>query len=215
MAPKAKSSSKDPSTKEILKYLKDANRPYSATDIVLNLGLKKTATTKMLQEMASDCTIAFKENGKQVIYYAHQKDDEQSPDDIQEMLERSKALEEAIVELKASVFGNAQEIQALSQYPDDSELGSAISEMNVRKEEMFLKLQDLQKQPMDPKEKDRINKSYLTTVKLWKNRKSKVKEIINELADKMEKNPEELIELFGIETDEDYEQSYEETSKYL
>ena len=202
-------------TQQIMNYLEDTNRPYSATDISLNLQLKKPITTKTLSDLAAKGKISQKENGKQCCYYVNQKDDEQSPEDIQTMLDQTKDLEENIVELKGTVQSNIQYINDVSKYPADSELSAAIVEMAERKEALQSKLDELRKQPMDPKEKDRINKSYTDVVKLWKSRKAKAKNILGELADKMEKSPSELVELIGLETDEDYDQSYEEMSKFL
>lgn len=58
----------------ILSYLKNQNRPYSATDIFNNLHgeVGKTAVTKILTQMQENGTIHGKLYGKQWVYVCKQ-----------------------------------------------------------------------------------------------------------------------------------------------
>eukprot|EP00834_Sanchytrium_tribonematis_P000045 NODE_2_length_91304_cov_0.692462.p45 type:complete len:210 gc:universal NODE_2_length_91304_cov_0.692462:64883-65512(+) len=205
----------DASTTEILKYLKETNRPYSATDISLNLQLKKTATVKTLAEMAENGTLAFKENGKQVIYYMPQLDDGQTAEEVDQEKNTIKQLMEDITVLKITEQENNLKIHEIKKYPDDDDLDLQISQMKEKISKLSASLEEFQKNPIDPKEKDRINKSYTDMMKLWKSRKAKCKFIVEELAEKMEKKPTEIVEVMGLETDEDCEQLFENYNKYL
>eukprot|EP00835_Amoeboradix_gromovi_P000053 NODE_1_length_95616_cov_0.657642.p53 type:complete len:215 gc:universal NODE_1_length_95616_cov_0.657642:60828-60184(-) len=212
---KAKTADIENIATQILKYLKETNRPYSATDISLNLQLKKTATSKALADMAANDSIAFKENGKQVIYYVHQDEDGQTPEEEEVVLQQTKELEESIAELKATVQSNTQFINEIAKDPSDEDLLKELEELGIKRDKLSSSLDLLKEQPMDLEEKDHINKSYIAMLKLWKTRKSKAMEIVYELSDKMEKKPSELVESIGIETDEDVGCSYSEMIKYL
>ena len=202
-------------SEQIMQYLKDTNRPYSATDITLNLQLKKTATTKMLQEMAASESIAFKENGKQVIYYVHQADDDETEEEAAAVGETMTELATSIEELKVTTTSNKGLITELEGYPGDDKLKECIDELKEKRNGLMESLIELEKQPMDIKEKDQINKSYIDMMKLWNSRKKKCMAIVYELSEKMEKSPKEVMELCGLETDEDFDQNYKEYSKYL
>ena len=60
--------------KKILNYMQDQNRPYSATDVLLNLHkeIGKTQVVKSLEGLAKAGHLVEKVYGKQKIYFVNQ-----------------------------------------------------------------------------------------------------------------------------------------------
>ena len=60
--------------KKILKYMQDQNRPYSATDVLLNLHkeIGKTQVVKSLESLSKAGHLVEKVYGKQKIYFVNQ-----------------------------------------------------------------------------------------------------------------------------------------------
>lgn len=69
----------------ILKYLVDANRPYSCADVTVNLrgAYTKTVVQKNLDSLAETGKIRCKLYGKQKVYVAVQPDNQEADNDVE------------------------------------------------------------------------------------------------------------------------------------
>ncbi|RKF63101.1 Homologous-pairing protein 2 [Erysiphe neolycopersici] len=123
----------------MLRYLKDQNRPYSATEICANLHGKvgKTVADKLLKEMGETGKIKSKstrgnEKGSQWIFWALQDDtDNIGPEELNQMDEEIKELKENIKEMKIKLKANTKSLEILKNTPTTKKLITNIENLRV------------------------------------------------------------------------------------
>ncbi|OQE29767.1 hypothetical protein PENSTE_c002G06050 [Penicillium steckii] len=145
----------DDDTLIILGYLREQNRPYSATDICLNLHNKvsKGQATKILQKLHQNGEIAGKVAGKQVVYHTLQKvSDDTNTHSIHKITTEIKTLQEELSLIKAEEKTARSSLSTLKSKPRISEL--------------HLDIQRLEKEQMDLQSKLTKSTASSDTIKL-------------------------------------------------
>ncbi|XP_067274918.1 homologous-pairing protein 2 homolog [Pseudorasbora parva] len=196
---------------QILAYLNEKNRPYSAQDVFTNLqkqfGLGKTAVVKAMDQLAQEGKIKEKVYGKQKIYFA----DQSQFADVSDA--ELKKMDSRIAEISAEVQTISQSCRQL-----DTELKELNSSLTTA--EMKSQIQELQtecsgfKERLDkiksatnhvtPEERAKVSKERETYVKEWRKRKRLVSDMVGSILEGYPKSKKQFMEEAGIETDEDH-----------
>lgn len=164
---------------KILEYLRKTNRPYSATDITLNLKsqISKASLTKILSSLTENGSVVTKNYGKQQVFVATQSDlPSLSADELQALDMEIKSLEEKMLEKSKEVKGLKETLNTLKSSLTTKELNARITHLNEENSKKQHKLISLEGgvQLADPKEKLKISKKLEFNRKAWKERKNLV-----------------------------------------
>jgi len=193
----------------VFSYLLKQNRPYSATDLFMNMGkdLGKTAVVKALEGLAAEGKIREKVYGKQKVYVIDQSH-------FPEVDESGvKSMDEQISQLNGRVQLKGEEVRKLESEVKtfDGMISTAAAQEEVSRlqseiEKMREKLEKLQKGTVliSKEEKEKVYKGRETYVKAWRKRKRISSDILNAILEGYPKSKKQLYEEVGIETDEDY-----------
>ncbi|KAL2862925.1 putative TBP interacting domain protein [Aspergillus lucknowensis] len=131
----------------ILDYLRKQNRPYSATDVSVNLHNKvtKAYAVKALRELHQKKEIECRIAGKQIVYHATQEEvDEKSADTVAVMDEEIKSLQEQLLGLKENEKKLQAELSSLNAVPLVSGLRGEIKRLEEEKESLCVQLAKVQ-----------------------------------------------------------------------
>ncbi|MCJ1461864.1 hypothetical protein MMC07_000463 [Pseudocyphellaria aurata] len=167
----------------IVNYLKQQNRPYSATDISANLHNKvtKTYATKALKELHESQLIAGKAAGKQIVYHALQDpSDAVSLDDLAAMDKQIHDLGEAIATAKAHEKLLRANLIAVNATQSTDDLRASIITLESEKKEILARLGPLRSgtvAPVSTADKDEVDQAW----KMWSRAASARKRIGLEL----------------------------------
>ncbi|KAI6245801.1 Homologous-pairing protein 2 [Erysiphe necator] len=194
----------------ILKYLRDQNRPYSATEISANLHGKvgKAVADKLLKEMSEMGKIKSKstrgnEKGSQWIFWALQDStDNIGPEDLNQMDDEIKELKENIKELKVKLKANTKSLETLKSTPTTKELISNIEKLRIEnnaKKERLHEYKNGENKIVTREEMSKVDKELV----YWTNKQMARKRAFQCLEDLLleTKTREELWEEAGIEED--------------
>ncbi|XP_037093160.1 homologous-pairing protein 2 homolog isoform X1 [Pollicipes pollicipes] len=198
----------DKTTSGIFKYLFDQNRPYSVTDIHMNLHKEygKTAIQKSLDTLVEERKVLEKVYGKQKVYVVNQElhpkveESELRSMDARiaqltsELTGEGLALREAEGKLKAlaSSLTSAQAKQALVECEDD-----------IR--EKTEKLSQLKKSSgnVTADDRRRVQDQHRKSLGEWRKRKRITNDIVDAIMEGYPKKKKDLYEEVGLETDQD------------
>lgn len=195
-------------SKQILDYMMDQNRPFSANDILGSIQAEcgKTAVIRTIDMLVSEKKIKEKIYGKQKIYYINQNMfaslqnvDVQTMDaEINELSNTWSALQK---EIKSSedALGNLN--KSITNEAAESELEHLKVEIPALKE----KLKNLQNKSgnFDPKEKKALCDKQEKYHKEYIRRKRMANNIIDAILEGYPKSKKQLLEELGVETDGD------------
>ncbi|KTW27722.1 hypothetical protein T552_02162 [Pneumocystis carinii B80] len=162
----------------VLDYLRKTNRPYSATDICLNLhnAVSKTALAKILTTLSERGDIRCKTYGKQSVYVIDQEQFENpSSEELSVMDARIEELRKQITETQEKNKQMKQALQSLLVQKTTAELQSLSKDLDQRISTLNTRLNSLQSgtaRLISSEEKDAIQKNYENMRKLWKDRKT-------------------------------------------
>lgn len=190
----------------VLNYLNKQNRPYSASDVYNNLHgvVGKSLVQRILQKASEENKIKEKVYGKQKVYVAIQEDEEFSPEDL---LSLDKTIEELQKELnKEKGKTNSLNIQLndLNNSMTDEEITEKLKLTLEENQTLRERLKTLTKDVklISKEEQNEIEKSLAYNKQEWKKRKKMFRDVWDIITENMQKNPKELMEELGIETDE-------------
>ena len=197
--------------KKVLDYLRKQNRPYSAQDITCNLNKEvgKAAVQRALDLFVAEKKIREKVYNKQKVYCVEQStmpratgsemkelDSEiaNAEENVKKLKAEFKALEEEVKRRKNSL--TLEELKAKAEESCDSvkELTAQLAEMESRGGE---------REPVTEEEKSRVQKQHATGVGHWRKRKRMAMNMLDQILEEYPKSKRELLEVVGIETDED------------
>ncbi|CCU75702.1 unnamed protein product [Blumeria hordei] len=194
----------------IVTYLKEQNRPYSATEISANLHGKvaKTMADKLLKEMSESGKINSKstkgnEKGSQWVFWALQDSgDTVSAEDLAQMDETIKSLQENVTALKVKLKAAVKDLEAARNAPtlvDISENITRLHEENRVKREKLERCQMGGDTVVTKEELMRIERDF----HYWTKKRAARKRAFQNLEDLLleTKGREELWEEAGIEED--------------
>lgn len=199
-------------TNQILQFLLEKNRPYSATNLVdeLHGEFTKTVIQKSLDQLTESGQITCKLCGKSTkLYFAKQEGKEvASKEQLVEMDQNNNLLQQKIEELKKKRDELKSRRDTLSSTRTLEDLRSYRVQIEIDCQTAAKQRDELIQaaQGINPDDIAQINKEFNTRCDQWKKRKALCMDILNQLCDQdgMDKKPKDLIEDIGIETDEQY-----------
>ncbi|TDH67929.1 hypothetical protein CCR75_004355 [Bremia lactucae] len=193
----------------VLDYMRKTNRPYSLLNIFENMhkGIAKPTLTRMLDNLVVKQELVSKTYGKATIYYLNQN---KLPIPSEE---EHKTIEAEIQTLTAECATYEQELKsakatlaATMAQLSDIDLESALKELEATAATFEAKVASLDKNtclPVSPGAKNTLKRNFIKYRTAWVARKRIAMDGINQIADGMEKKPKAILELVGVETDED------------
>ncbi|EMR08379.1 hypothetical protein PNEG_03219, partial [Pneumocystis murina B123] len=190
----------------VLDYLRKTNRPYSATDICLNLhnAIPKTALAKILTTLSERGEIRCKTYGKQSVYVIDQEQFENpSSEELAIMDTRIEELRQQINETQEKNKQMKQALQSLMVQKTTAELQTMSKDLDQRITTLNNRLNSLQSgtaRLISLEEKEIIQKNYEHMRKMWKDRKTLFRNLWDAISEG-ESSPAELKERLGIEDD--------------
>eukprot|EP00053_Salpingoeca_punica_P005686 m.55912 g.55912 ORF g.55912 m.55912 type:complete len:213 (-) comp13357_c0_seq4:42-680(-) len=194
-------------TKEVLDYMLQTNRPYSALDVATNLHDKfsKTVVAKVLTELAEAGKLKEKLYNKQKIYFPNQEQFEKvDRGKIYEMEQEVSALKTEVAALQSECQRLEAEAQGKQNGPT---LASARMQLSAVLEENKSLSERLEAMKADKtviplEERKRVLKAYDHAVKEWRSRKRMATDIVDSIMEGYPKKRAQLLEDMGVETDE-------------
>lgn len=197
---------------EVKRFLINANRPYSCTDVANNFQNKfnKSLIQKSLDSLVEQNDVIEKLNGKQKIYFISQENtnfNEESMKKVQEKIEQHNQL---IEELNKSIAEKREKLNALKSYVSIEELQDCLARLQAQVDELRLQSKEYESKCSAAKNMDAAieRKSTLTLkrkklVDEWRKRKRMATGIINTIMENYSKKKKDFFEEVGIETDDD------------
>lgn len=197
---------------EVKRFLINANRPYSCTDVANNFQNKfnKSLIQKSLDSLVEQNDVIEKLNGKQKIYFILQENtnfNEESMKKVQEKIEQHNQL---IEELNKSIAEKREKLNALKSYVSIEELQDCLARLQAQVDELRLQSKEYESKCSAAKNMDAAieRKSTLTLkrkklVDEWRKRKRMATGIINTIMENYSKKKKDFFEEVGIETDDD------------
>lgn len=197
-------------TKAVLTYLQNQNRPFSANDLVTNLGKEhgKAAIQKALDEFVSQGKVLEKVYGKQKVYCIIQEDENIDPEKAKAEI---SAMDKQIMELTEQQSNNLQkiknlefELKNLKSSLTNEEAKTEKDKLEKQVEQMKAKLKTLSENssPISEESKQKIEKNHTKYLKEYRKRKRICNDIIDSILEGYPKKKKDLFEEVGIETDE-------------
>nr|XP_055048289.1 homologous-pairing protein 2 homolog [Misgurnus anguillicaudatus] len=196
---------------QILVYLNEKNRPYSAQDVFTNLqkqcGLGKTAVVKAMEQLAQEGKIREKVYGKQKIYFA----DQSQFADVSDA--ELKTMDSRIADLNAEVQSTSQSCRQLDTELKELNSSLTTADMKIQIQELEAECSSYKERlnkitsatnHVTPEEREKVYKERETYVKEWRKRKRLVSDMIGSILEGYPKSKKQFLEEAGIETDEDH-----------
>ncbi|GFN17464.1 putative TBP interacting domain protein [Aspergillus tubingensis] len=127
----------------VLEYLRKQNRPYSATEVSVNLHNKitKAHAAKALRELHQNKQIEGRAAGKQIVYHALQETStEVTPEIIAALDEQAEKLQEQVTSLEAAEKNTRVELATICARPLLSELRRDVGQFEQEHEAIRARL---------------------------------------------------------------------------
>ncbi|KAG9005828.1 hypothetical protein FRB94_003898 [Tulasnella sp. JGI-2019a] len=191
----------------IVKYMKEANRPYGAADVSANIKnvVSKPATQKILAALTERGLITTKAYGKTSYYVANQSDCEEISSEQFDTLESQiKALEEEAKDLAAQHKQLNLELKDVRSTPNDAELYASNHEMEHQVEELESALNPLRSgaAPISEDEVLKLDNDWIKWKIEWVSRKKVFKDAWGMATEPLNSSDgAELADQLGIEYD--------------
>ncbi|KAI8847694.1 Tat binding protein 1-interacting protein-domain-containing protein [Chytridium lagenaria] len=207
MPPKKKAASGNDAADAILRYVKEKNRPYSATDIFSNLkgAFAKPVVQKILAQLVEESKINGKQYGKQWVYVAKQEEvSTLSPEETAEVDATLSKTTSDLSEITAKNKEMEKRLNILTSAMTNEEMESKIESLKQETDAMRIRLTQLRdgQQLVTDEERTKITWMYDTYRLMWRQRKKMFMEAWRTVTENLPGNPKELMEQLGIETDE-------------
>ncbi|KAK7167965.1 hypothetical protein R3I94_002124 [Phoxinus phoxinus] len=196
---------------QILAYINEKNRPYSAQDVFTNLqkqcGLGKTAVVKAMDQLAQEGKIKEKVYGKQKIYFADQSQFADVSDaELKKMDSRIAEISTEVQTISQSCRQLDTELKELNGSLTTAEMKAQIQELQAECSGYSERLDKIKSATdhVTPKEREKVSKERETYVKEWRKRKRMVSDMVGAILEGYPKSKKQFLEEAGIETDEDH-----------
>ncbi|RPB17789.1 homologous-pairing protein-like protein 2 [Morchella conica CCBAS932] len=198
----------DQANELIIDYLRQQNRPYSATDVSANLhnAVTKTAAAKILKELHEKGEIEGRASGKQIVYHAIQDpNDFASTEDLKAMDEKITGTKLKIVKVKAELKSLQGTLNTLKAAPTVSSLCETVGVLETEIQRLESSLKPIRAGPIksiSASEKAAMDVEYVRLETLLRRRKKTFKEFWGTICDGCgDLNPSDLWERLGLEGD--------------
>lgn len=195
---------------EILKFMQNQNRPFSANDVLQNVGKEhgKSAVQKALDQLVKRNKLFEKLYGKQTIYCVTQENINTANID-EDLKSIDREINEITINLKATedeIQKNMGELISLRKKMTLTEARNNVNDLKKEIENLKDKLNecaDSAVESISNEEKLKVTKEYEMYVKEYRKRKRMCKEVLDAILEGYPKSKKHLFEEIGIETDED------------
>jgi len=202
------SKKEDAAIEAILKYFVHQNRPYSATDVFMNLHKEhgKPLIQRVLDQLVAESKLKEKINGKQKAYFANQ-DDMPSHNDEQlaQLNADSTKLAETLSKAQEQLKALESQVRKLNSSLTSQKAVARLTELEAQNTEMEERLQKLENEQelVDPVEKAQRKKRREVALTHWKKRKRMCTDALDSVLESWPKKKKDLFDQVGIETDQD------------
>ncbi|KNC46872.1 pairing protein 2 family protein [Thecamonas trahens ATCC 50062] len=195
--------------KAMIEYFTRENRPFNNTNLVDGLAgmFTRTAVVKMMDVLADEGVLTKKMYKKQKIYVISQDNLPQlSEEELAEVDASIAELQAEVEDLDSALVNLAGRNKALEAMPTNEALQAELSALREEYASKSAKLEKLELSDREMLSRDDLNKLanvYAEAHKTWKKRKRIIKDCVDLLAENSGKKPAALLELMGVETDEE------------
>jgi 26S proteasome regulatory subunit (ATPase 3-interacting protein) len=194
--------------KLILRYLKQQNRPYSAIQVFDNLHKRVTkgTTERVLDSLAKmeGGGIQVKEYGKNKIYWPDQKGmPVPTSSELRDLDGQIKAKASELSDIEKKGSGIERSLKTLLAQPSDADLDRVLEEKERVVSTLQGKADALDRHPVDPKALYRSIRKHNFYRKKWLEWKNNAMDIVENIAEAMEKKGAAVAESLGVETDKE------------
>ncbi|KAL3667814.1 hypothetical protein V7S43_007365 [Phytophthora oleae] len=208
-APKPKPMKAGDAEAAVLDYMRKTNRPYSLLNVFENMhrAIAKPSLTKLLDNLVAKEELVSKTYGKAKIYYMNQSN-LPVPSEAERL-----ALEEQIKDVTADCAASEQELKGveltlseITSQISDAGLDAALKQLDEEAATLEKKVEALDqpgRAPVSPGRKDALKRKFTKYRTAWVQRKRIAMDGVNQIADGMEKKPKAILDLVGVETDEE------------
>ncbi|CAK9278157.1 unnamed protein product [Sphagnum jensenii] len=193
----------------VLQYVNEQNRPLNAQNVSDSLqkhGIKKALVQKVLDTLAADAKISFKEYGKQKVYLANQAQFEiPNLDELDEMKKQNDGLQAHVSALRACVTTLEAEVRSTETSLTLDQIREKAKKLNVEISEMETKLGVLRQGTVlvAPEERKQVEEAYNLKLGMWRKRKNMFRDLWATITEAMTEDSKQLKEELSIEFDED------------
>ncbi|XP_015905511.2 homologous-pairing protein 2 homolog [Parasteatoda tepidariorum] len=197
--------SKNPN-KQVLDYMVQQNRPYSAIDIFNNLHkeIGKTVVLKALDHLVSEGKIREKMYGKQKIYFVDQKEFSEFENvDLKKMDSDIIQLTNTLNELQQQLKAAESSLNGLNKSMTTETAELKLNEAKKEIPQLMSKLQSLESNTsrIGPEEKETLMKNKVKCSKELQKRKRLASDMLDAILEGYPKGKKQLYEEIGIEVD--------------
>ena len=193
----------------MIAYMRRENRPFNHKNVVDGLaGKYGTALVKRtLARLAEEGTLKVKQYKKALIYVVNQDSfDKPSDEELAAMDVQIKELKEEISALDSDIVNLAGRNKFLNDQMSNEDLAADVERLREEAEAKRAKLESLQssdRELLTEAAIDKLEILYRNAHRAWKKRKRMVKDCIDLICDQSGKKPKDMMEVMGIETDEE------------
>ncbi|CBJ27185.1 TBPIP domain containing protein [Ectocarpus siliculosus] len=193
-------------------YMLQSNRPYSYINVFDNLRKKipKAMVQKLLDELVRDGTLKLQEYGKARIYYANQDAlpngaGDASADKMRTLDQEAKTLTSQLEIVSKQEQQTRARASSLSCQPTDDELTKKLANCAQELEQAEARngAAKGQGRSVAAGGMKTAKQSFNKFRALWVTRKRNAMDVVDMIADGMEKKPKVVMEMLGVEPDED------------
>ncbi|CAM9362659.1 unnamed protein product [Ectocarpus sp. 12 AP-2014] len=193
-------------------YMLQSNRPYSYINVFDNLRKKipKAMVQKLLDELVRDGTLKLQEYGKARIYYANQDAlpngaGDASADKMRKLDQEAKTLTSQLEIVSKQEQQTRTRVSSLSCQPTDEELAKKLanSAQELELAEARNGAARGQGRSVAAGGMKAAKQSFNKYRALWVTRKRNAMDVVDMIADGMEKKPKIVMEMLGVEPDEE------------
>jgi len=192
------------SCKQVLDYMMNQNKPFSAGDILANIKVDcgKTAVTRILDKLVSEQKILEKTYGKQKVYYVNQNLFPETKDtDLQNMdsqlLELSNELNGLQKEIKK--FDDVIGTLGKSLTTEEAQLELSCAKIEILQQKDKLRMLESKAGHVKPDEKEKIYQNKEKYVKEYTRRKRITNDVIDAILEGYPKSKKHLLDEIGVD----------------
>jgi len=188
------------------------NRPFNAKQVFENIhgkdiGLTAAKVTKIMDDLATDGKLQWKDHNKKNVYWASQDRfvaiDESG---LRELDARLASLKQEADGLRAQAHALETENKALAAEPTDPEMDQQLEDLEAANKQLASRLEKVRSntKAVDAKEREKLEGKYSQAKGEWRKRKRKFQDISDMIEENMEQKKWKKMKAdIGIETDED------------
>jgi 26S proteasome regulatory subunit (ATPase 3-interacting protein) len=194
----------------LLDYMRRGNRPYSALNVYDNLhgAVGKAVVPRILDKLAADGRLKSKTYGKAVVYWPDQAGyGTAAPEEMDALNARLNELSAAATEVGARKRALEAQLAAAASALSDEALAAAVTEQQAATAALAERLAKLKAASGAAPLVTAAQKAALAATlerfkRAWAARRAMVTEVVDSMAEGMERKPAAVMADIGVESDE-------------